>query len=100
MPLKLDTGVSPPALLFEGIVTIEETDQLLETLQEHPDLCADLAGCEHLHTAPLQALKMLKVPIKALPDDPFWKLCFAAIPLTDAGPLTVDPDNEKESDTL
>lgn len=91
MPLRLDTAVTPPVLMFEGIVTIEETDQLLEALKEHPHLCADLAGCEHLHTAPLQALKMLKVPLAALPEDPFWKLCLAPLSLTLA-PL-------KETDT-
>lgn len=77
MPLKLDAVVTPPVLVFEGIVTIEETDQLLEALQEYPELCADLSGCEHLHTAALQTLKLLKVPIRSLPDNLFWKLCLA-----------------------
>ncbi len=91
MPLRLDTTAEQPLLLFEGIVTIEETDQLLEALKEHPGLAVDLSGCEHLHTAPLQTLKMLKVPIKSLPDDPFWKLCL------DPGPLTLAPEKETET---
>lgn len=75
MPLRLDTETTPPVLYFEGIVTIEETDQLLEALKEQPELCADLSGCEHLHTAPLQTLRLLKIPVKALPEGIFWKFC-------------------------
>lgn len=75
MPLRLDTETTPPVLYFEGIVTIEETDQLLEALKEQPELCADLSGCEHLHTAPLQTLRLLKIPVKALPEGAFWKFC-------------------------
>jgi len=91
MPLRLDTTTEQPLLLFEGIVSIEETDQLLEALREHPGIAVDLSGCEHLHTAPLQTLKMLKVPIKALPEATFWKLCFAPCPLPH--------DPQKETDT-
>ena len=91
MPLRLDTGVTPPVLHFEGIVAIEETDQLLEALKEQPGLIADLSACEHLHTAPLQILKLLKIPIAALPDNSFWKM------LLDPGSLTLDP--AKETDT-
>ncbi len=75
MPLRLDTATEQPLLLFEGIITIEETDQLLEVLREYPGIAVDLSGCEHLHTATLQTLKMLKVPIKAFPEANFWKLC-------------------------
>lgn len=75
MPLRLDIETTPPVLYFEGIVTIEETDQLLEALKEQPELCADLSGCEHLHTAPLQTLRLLKIPVKALPEGAFWKFC-------------------------
>jgi len=82
MPLRLETGDTPPVLFFEGIVTIEETDQLLEALREQPDLTADLSGCEHLHTAPLQTLKMLRVPVSALPRNPFWQFFFFFFPLT------------------
>jgi len=91
MPLRLDTTSEQPLLLLEGIVTIEETDHLLEVLRDHPGIAADLSGCEHLHTAPLQTLKMLKVPISALPEAPFWKLCL------DPCPMPLDP--QKEIDT-
>jgi hypothetical protein len=91
MPLRLDTTAEQPLLLLEGIVTIEETDQLLEVLREHPGIAVDLSGCEHLHTAPLQTLKLLKVPIRALPDAPFWKF------LLDPCPMPLDP--QKETDT-
>jgi hypothetical protein len=80
MPLRLDSQTTPPVLYFEGVVTIEETDQLLEALKEQPGLCADLSGCEHLHTAPLQALKLLKVPISTLPHGTFWKFCLDPSP--------------------
>ncbi len=80
MPLRLDTDCSPPMLLCEGIVTIEETDQLLEALQQHPDLTADLSACEHLHTAPLQTLRLFKIPLRAVPDDPFWRFLLPSSP--------------------
>jgi len=91
MPLRLETGDTPPVLFFEGIVTIEETDQLLEALREQPDLTADLSGCEHLHTAPLQTLKMLRVPVSALPGNPFWQF------LLDPCPLTLAPTEETDT---
>lgn len=91
MPLKLATETTPPILFGEGIVTIEETDVLLEALKEHPGLCVDLSGCEHLHTALLQTLRLLKVPIAALPHGNFWKFCL------DPCPLTLAPS--KETDT-
>jgi len=91
MPLRLEIEVTPPVLHFEGIVTIEETDQLLEALKEQPGLVADLSACEHLHTAPLQTLKMLKVPVSALPEGNFWRFLF------DPCPLTLDPLKESDS---
>lgn len=91
MPLRLDTEAVPPILYCEGIVTIEETDGLLEALKEQPGLCADLSACEHLHTAPLQTLRLLKVPIRALPVGTFWKFCL------DPCPLTLAPEKETDA---
>lgn len=86
MPLRIDTESSPVRILLEGVVTIEETDQLLEALAEHPDAGVDLSACDHLHTAPLQLLKFRKIPVLAPPADLFWMRCLATIaaqPVTD-----------------
>ncbi len=98
MPLRLETGVTPPLLFFEGIVTIEETDQLLETLKEYPGIAVDLSACEHLHTAPLQTLKMLKVPVTALPEGSFWKFCFDTCPSQAERSLSLTLDPTEETD--
>jgi len=92
MPLEIDSTVKPPVMNCSGIIAIEETDMLMEFFREYPDLVANLSNCEHIHTAPLQALKMLNIPVKAIPDEPFWKICLGN--LTKAPQpvvLTLDP---------
>ena len=77
MPMRIDTTADQPVLILEGIISIEETDQLIEVLKEYPGIRVDLSGCEHLHTAPLQTLKILKTSIISMPADPFWEMCLA-----------------------
>lgn len=77
MPLRIDTTADQPVLILEGIISIEETDQLIEVLKEYPGIRVDLSRCEHLHTAPLQTLKILKPSIISMPTDPFWEMCLA-----------------------
>ena len=77
MPLDLITDEKGSHLVLDGIVTAEDTDQFVAYLKEYPELSLDLSACEHLHTAVLQAILILKPHISALPVDPFWKLCLA-----------------------
>lgn len=75
MPLKLDIDSTPPRLILEGVVSIEETDALLEALAGHAGIGVDLSACEHLHTAPLQLLRLRMVPVLVPPADSFWLRC-------------------------
>ncbi|CAH2031211.1 hypothetical protein [Trichlorobacter ammonificans] len=94
MPLRLDTDSTPPRLILEGVVSIEETDGLLEALTHHAGIGVDLSGCEHLHTAPLQLLKLRKVPVLAPPADNFWLRCLGVT----AGPVACDETTAMEED--
>jgi len=75
MPVRIDSDTVPPRIVLEGVVTIEETDLLLEAFARYPGIGVDLSACEHLHTAPLQLLKFRKTPLLAEPKDPFWIRC-------------------------
>lgn len=75
MPVKIDQDYSPPRLLLSGVITIEETDELLEAFSCHPDAVLDLADCTHLHTAPLQLLKLRQTAVVVPPADSFWLRC-------------------------
>ena len=75
MPIKMTDGNEPPVILLEGQVSIEETDQLFELLRQDPRPTIDLSACEHLHTAALQILLMLKPEIAAPAPSVFWNRC-------------------------
>ncbi|MEI6209601.1 MAG: hypothetical protein WCP20_22695 [Desulfuromonadales bacterium] len=75
MPVNLVENEAGATLLLEGIVTAEETDQFMTCLKEHPELALDMSACEHLHTAVLQAIIVLRPHISAMPADPFWSRC-------------------------
>lgn len=61
-----------PRLVLQGIVAPEEVDLLHELIRDNPGAEADLAACEHLHTAALQLLLLAKIPAVSLPEDSFW----------------------------
>lgn len=79
MPLRIDPDFSPPHLVLSGVVTIEEADELLEAFAQHPDAVLDLSECEHLHTAPLQLLKLRQTTLVAPPADQFWLRCLGIL---------------------
>lgn len=55
---------------FNGVVGVEEAENLLAWLQKKPGASADLSACEHLHPANLQVLMATATPVKAWPADP------------------------------
>ncbi len=57
---------------FDGFVSVDEADQLLQWLQENPKGCVNLADCRHMHAANLQVLMAAKPAIIAWPDDVGW----------------------------
>ena len=79
MPGNLVTNEEGTTLVLDGVVTAEETVQFVTWLKECPELSIDMSACEHLHTALLQAILVLRPHISAMPADPFWGRC---IPLS------------------
>ena len=75
MPVNLKTNENGTTLVLDGVITAEDTDPFMACLTECPDLTIDLSGCEHLHTAVLQAILVLKPDVSAMPADSFWSLC-------------------------
>lgn len=75
MPINLVEYDGKSIIKLEGVVSIEEVDQLMELLRASPAPPLDLSGCEHLHTAALQLLLMLKPEIAARPAGNFWNRC-------------------------
>jgi alpha-D-ribose 1-methylphosphonate 5-triphosphate diphosphatase PhnM len=55
--------------VLSDVVSVEETEGLLEWLQAHPKGKLDLSGCVHLHTANLQVLMAARPSIAAWPQD-------------------------------
>lgn len=56
-------------LRIDGAATVEDAEQVLNTLVAHPDWRVDLRGCSHLHAAVLQTLMCLR-PSLWLPSPP------------------------------
>lgn len=54
---------------FDGVVSVEEAEGLLQWRQAHPHGSVDLAACSHLHAADLQVLMAGAVNIVAWPRD-------------------------------
>ena len=54
---------------FQGLVSVEEAESLLEWLQENPTAKVDLSACTHVHPANLQVLLAAKARISAWPVD-------------------------------
>lgn len=52
---------------------VEEAETLYEKLLDKPDVKLDLSGCQHMHSAVLQALLMQPREIKRPPTDAFLK---------------------------
>jgi hypothetical protein len=55
--------------LFGDIVTVDDTEELLQWLQKKTSPRIDLAGCTHLHPAALQVLMAARSPVTAWPAD-------------------------------
>jgi hypothetical protein len=77
MPVSFVNSEESPLLLLEGIIAAEDTDEVVSHLKGTPAIGVDLSKCEHLHTAVLQAIIILKPRIVAMPADPFWSRCIS-----------------------
>lgn len=79
--------LSGPAAVLSGRVTVEEAEPLARWLRETSDPHVDLAACDHLHTAALQALCAARATVTAVPEDAF--LAAWVVPLLVTQPAAV-----------
>lgn len=59
--------------VLTGAVTVEDAEPLAGWLRATVEPQVDLSGCEHLHTAVLQALMAAGAAVVAEPTDPFLR---------------------------
>ena len=77
MPVNLVADGGTVKLVLEGVVTPEEVDRLHELIRANRGAAVDLSACEHIHTAALQLLLLLGIPVAALPEPSgFWNHFF------------------------
>lgn len=65
MPILLKKTVA----VMDGICNIEEAENLLEWLLEHPNGKINLKNCEHMHTSILQVIMASGASISAAPEN-------------------------------
>ncbi|WP_432546562.1 hypothetical protein [Kineococcus sp. SYSU DK004] len=70
--------------VLSGTVTVDEAEPLAGWLRQNPGAQLDLASCDHLHTAALQAVLAARVKVCAAPADPFLRAW--VLPLLAAAP--------------
>jgi len=56
-------------VVFDGAVSVEAAEDLLQWHQSHPKGRVDLTACTHLHTAVLQVLMASRMGVIAWPQD-------------------------------
>ena len=57
--------------VLEGVVTVEDTEALLQWLRSRENAAVSLARCEHLHAAVLQVLLASRPRLVDAPADPW-----------------------------
>lgn len=57
---------------FEGVCQIEEAEDLLSWLLEHPEGGLDLSALGHMHTAILQVIMAIQPRVDQMPKDKTW----------------------------
>jgi len=59
--------VDGKVIVFQGAVSVEEAEELLDLLLKVSDAEIDLSECTHIHSAALQVLMAVNPTIKAWP---------------------------------
>jgi hypothetical protein len=65
MAIQFDTGV----VLLDGVVSVEDAEQLLEQLQGKAHAQVDFSRCSYVHPANIQVLLAAGVTVSAWPGD-------------------------------
>ncbi len=87
MPLHFAEGTA----VLTGTVVVDEAEPLAAWLRATEAPAVDLAGCDHLHTAALQALMAAGVKVSAAPADDFLRAW--VLPMLDQTPAEVTAEN-------
>ncbi len=58
--------------ILKGICTIEEAEDFFEWLKNEPSPCVNMEEMEHIHTAILQGILLVKPTIKGIKENTFW----------------------------
>jgi len=66
------------SVVFEGLVAVEEAEDLLQWLAKNPQGKVDLSGCTHLHAANLQVMMAARIAVAAWPKDAALKCWLTA----------------------
>ncbi|WP_337062926.1 hypothetical protein [Kineococcus sp. G2] len=100
MPLHFAEGTA----VLTGTVVVDEAEPLAAWLRAADGPAVDLAGCEHLHTAALQALLAARVKVAAAPADDFlraWVLpLLGPAPAEESAETPAEPLAETPAETL
>ncbi|PWJ55694.1 hypothetical protein SAMN06264364_10257 [Quadrisphaera granulorum] len=84
--------------VLTGAVTVEDAESLAAWLRGTVEPQVDLSGCEHLHTAVLQAVMAAGAAVVAEPTDPFLRDVVVPILRTqELAEPTVEPTPEPEA---
>ncbi|WP_432574009.1 hypothetical protein [Kineococcus sp. SYSU DK005] len=100
MPLHFAEGTA----VLTGTVVVDEAEPLAAWLRATDAPVVDLAGCDHLHTAALQALLAAGVKVSAPPADAFlraWVLpMLVPAPAEEADENPAEPLDELPAEPL
>ena len=66
MTIEFNDGV----LACAGTLSVEDAETLLQLVAGRPGMPADLAACDHVHSACLQVLMAARVAVRAWPRPP------------------------------
>ncbi len=62
------------SVIFDGVVSVEAAEDLLQWHQKNPKGRVDLSTCTHLHAAVLQVLMASHMVVSAWPQDDDLKI--------------------------
>ncbi|MFD1384981.1 hypothetical protein ACFQ45_16560 [Rhodanobacter aciditrophus] len=79
MPITYKTNVA----VFKDVCSIEEGDELLQWLLDHPKGKLNLKSVTHIHTALTQIILCKQPAVSMTPEDPdmlkLWQTSFASV---------------------
>ena len=63
--------------VFDGAISVEDAEDLLQWVQKHPKGKGDFSECTHIHLANLQVLMAARMKVAVWPHDANLKIWLA-----------------------